>query len=135
MGAHNLNLKVIESVVTAFYRKATTDFLIGYQFRKIATQKGDHPLLPPFEAFSHHIPRIIAFWELQLLGKTNFPFEEFKLFPVHEALHIKRGELDRWLLLFRETINEIEMDSEFKELWLKKLSNFENKFKSYFFDS
>lgn len=118
--------------MNAFYRKATTDFLIGYHFRKIASHEGKNPLSPPFEAFTHHIPRIIAFWELQLNGETSFDFGEFRIFPVHEALHIQKGELDRWLLLFKETMTQ-ELTNEEFDFWLKKLSHFEIKFKDYFF--
>lgn len=124
----------ISSVVEAFYRKATTDVLIGYHFRKIAQSEaiaGGHPLKPPIEAFKHHLPRIAHFWRSQLLG-AKIPSSEhpFDLIGVHHALMIRKGELHRWLTLFRETLEEelIEKDEGLKKAWLEKLVHFEEVF-------
>jgi hypothetical protein len=54
----------IGAVVTAFYSEAKNDILIGYHFRNI----------PDFE---EHIPRIITFWEIQLLGKSSFKISPY----------------------------------------------------------
>ncbi|PJB53002.1 MAG: hypothetical protein CO099_09500 [Bdellovibrio sp. CG_4_9_14_3_um_filter_39_7] len=137
MADHSLKESLIESIVTSFYKQATVDILIGYHFRKIATIQGEHALRPPYEAFSHHIPRIIAFWQLQLLGKTSFEFGEFKIFPIHDALHIRSGELDRWLVLFKKVLNQHEnQNPEFIQLFREKLNHFELKFKKHYgFDS
>ena len=115
---------LIQEIVRAFYEKAKDDVLIGYHFRNI-------------QNFDEHIPRIIAFWEIQLLGKTqqeiSIPFDVLK---AHVPLSIKKGELGRWLLLFRKTIDEKTLHhSEFSELnqkWKLKLTFFEEKFLRFF---
>jgi truncated hemoglobin YjbI len=124
------NQKFILTIVTAFYEKAVSDFLIGYQFRKIATKKGAHPLRPPIEAFAEHIPRIAVFWEMQLLGE-KLPKEQkpFDLISLHHELSIRKGELGRWLLLFKETLNQSEYkDHSLTKEWLAKLNHFESIF-------
>lgn len=109
----------IFKVVNSFYEKAKDDILIGYHFRNIPD-------------FNTHIPRISAFWELQLLGKTTRPYEggPFDVINVHMPLKIKRGELGRWLLLFRKTLEEEELPefSILKNNWDEKLKNFERIF-------
>lgn len=108
-------LKIIES----FYRRATNDFLIGYHFRNI-------------EDFDAHIPRIAAFWELQLTGKTQRRHElPFKLIEVHRPLGIKKGELGRWVVLFKENLDSFVEERHISEQvaldWMKKVDFFENK--------
>ncbi len=125
--------QIISSVVESFYKKATTDILIGYQFRKIAMQESQsqgHPLRPPIEAFAHHLPRITHFWQSQLLG-IKIPKEEapFDLIGIHQKLSMRKGELHRWLTLFRETLNEFEAeDPKLIKLWHEKIDHFEGVF-------
>jgi truncated hemoglobin YjbI len=114
----------IFQVVHSFYDKAKSDILIGYHFRNIAD-------------FETHIPRIATFWELQLLGTTQRSLEKpFDVMKVHDPLNIKRGELGRWLLLFKKTLDEEEIKHpefrEFKALWLTKLDFFEGVFLRFF---
>lgn len=125
---------IIESVVANFYKKATTDFLIGYQFRKIAQAEAKssgshHPLKPPIEAFEHHLPRINDFWKNQLLG---IPLPEgqkpFDLIGIHKELLIRKGEVGRWIQLFDETLNETEMPEDFRIKWREKTYLFRDKF-------
>lgn len=119
MNANDWILKVVDS----FYQKAKTDILIGYHFRVI-------------EDFDEHIPRIASFWELQLLGKTsrklNAPFD---VMNIHQQMGIHRGELGRWLLLFRKTLEaEIALAPEFQDLkkeWEERLDTFERIFKKF----
>lgn len=107
----------ILAVVDSFYQKAKNDVLIGYHFRVI-------------KDFDEHIPRIASFWDLQLLGKTErtltHPFDVAKL---HLALSIKKGEVGRWLVLFRKTLEDMtESHPEMKDLakeWRNKLNFFE----------
>lgn len=105
----------IKKVIETFYQKAREDILLGYQFAKI-------------KDFNEHIPRIIAFWEIQLLGKTERPIDSpFDLMNVHRPLHIKRGELDRWVVLFEKTLVECNTDQDLKEEWMKRVMYFRAK--------
>lgn len=52
------NEEWILQVVQHFYDKARVDVLIGYHFRII-------------KDFETHIPRIAAFWDMQLLAKQS----------------------------------------------------------------
>ena len=107
-------------VVDSFYQKAKTDILIGYHFRII-------------KDFDEHIPRIATFWELQLLGKSSRPIHEpFDVMRLHLAMGIKRGELGRWLVLFRKSLDrETQIHPEMKHLqeaWEERLTFFEGVF-------
>jgi truncated hemoglobin YjbI len=128
-------MQLIENVVVAFYKKATTDILIGYHFRKIQESKSSDPLYPELNHFSEHIPRIITFWrqQLVLLLDDEKP-TQFDLLNVHRKLNIRRGELNRWVLLFKETLreikNQISDESEIKilEKLETKIDHFEGIF-------
>ena len=106
----------IYKIVHSFYEKARYDILIGYHFRNI-------------KDFDTHIPRIAAFWEIQLLGGTDrILTERFDVMGVHIPLGIKRGELGRWLLLFRATLDADPDNEKLKEKWKEKLVFFEGIF-------
>lgn len=126
---------LIHSVVRDFYAVATTDFLIGHQFRKIQTIEGLNPLTPPLEAFEHHLPRINEFWEIQLLPTRKKPGRPFNLIGVHKDLFIRKGELGRWMQLFYQTLDQTEKKQELttqeKELlvtWREKIEDFNQRF-------
>ena len=138
----------IDHVVDEFYRQATTDILIGHQFRKIALKErdlhskdGHHPLRPPLEAFAHHLPRIKSFWYIQLIGETKTADQApFDLIQIHRELSIRMGELNRWLVLFDgvliQSLKEVENQEKmtpFVQLWREKVSLFENRFKNILF--
>lgn len=110
----------IFQIVNSFYGLAKNDILIGYHFRII-------------KDFDEHIPRIAAFWELQLLHSTPRKFgAPFDVIRIHELMNIKRGELGRWLVLFKKVLNETEDFPELKAEWFKKLDSFEDKFLRFF---
>jgi hemoglobin len=110
----------ILAVVDSFYDKAKVDVLIGYHFRNI-------------KDFDEHIPRIASFWDLQLLGKTERTITHpFDVAHLHLALKIKKGEVGRWLVLFRKTLEDMtaahpEM-SELADQWRERLVFFEGVF-------
>ncbi len=135
--SYKVKVDRIDDIVKSFYVKATSDFLIGYQFRKIQTIEGVDPTKPPIEAFSSHLPRIASFWRMQLLGEKNSTSRPFNLINVHKPLSMKKGELGRWVILFKETLNDYrikdknELDLiEFYDEWEDKISWFEKKFLS-----
>lgn len=108
--------------IEKFYAKATTDFLIGYHFRHITD-------------FNTHIPRIAAFWDIQLFGSTQRHLDSpFDVINKHIPLMIKPGEVGRWIVLFTETLKEQERSSPEKmvliERWYPKLEFFRAKFLS-----
>lgn len=109
--------ELILAVVQSFYDKAKTDVLIGYHFRNI-------------QDFEEHIPRIAKFWEIQLLSDKKIKVEPpFDVVNSHLPLGIKPGELGRWLVLFRKTLDEYEGElQDLKSLWLDRLVFFERVF-------
>ena len=105
-------------VITAFYNKATFDVMIGYHFRGI-------------EDFSTHLPRIASFWQLQLTGKIDHKEQlPFDLINVHRPLKIKSAEINRWEILFEQTLKEFKLEVEFHDLWMDKVKLFKEKLKS-----
>lgn len=125
---------LITKIVEDFYRLATVDVMIGYHFRKIREKDGEHPLKPPLEAFSKHLPRITNFWEVQLLGE-KIKGKSFDLISLHRELGILPGELGRWLLLFRQVLENYDQKNELIILWKEKLDHFEKIFKRQLFNS
>ena len=125
MSPHQINQNEwISRVVHSFYLQAKNDILIGYHFRNI----------PDFE---EHIPRISAFWEIQLLGKSSLPLSKpFEVVNAHTPLGIKRGELGRWLVLFKKSLcDEFEQNPQMRELklkWEERLDHFEKIFSRSF---
>ncbi|OUR99923.1 hypothetical protein A9Q84_02515 [Halobacteriovorax marinus] len=129
--------QVISDVVLSFYKVATVDFLIGYQFRKIQEFQGSSPLTPPIEAFKNHLPRIEKFWRMQLLGEKLNDGERFDLMSIHKDLLVRKGEVNRWVLLFKQTLLAYEMDhpenKDFLKNWNKKIEEFEKRFLTFLF--
>ena len=112
---HDLATKEITTVVVAFYQKAVADVIIGYHFKHIAD-------------FSTHIPRIINFWTLQLLGIKTPTEPPLQIIPAHIPLKIKRAEVGRWVLLFEQTLEEHSLHAISQSAWKKKLHHFRQVF-------
>lgn len=113
----------IYQVVDNFYGKARYDVLIGYHFRNIPD-------------FDEHIPRIATFWDLQLTGKTERKISHpFDVMSLHLKMGIHRGELGRWLLLFRQSLKEeTEKHPEMsgvRDDWEERLQTFEGIFSRF----
>ena len=105
----------IETIVVAFYRQAIDDVIIGYHFHHI-------------DDFSQHIPRIIDFWQTQLLGIPPRERLPFQLVNKHKPLKIKKGEVGRWVLLFKKTLDEHPLREISREGWKKKVDAFQKAF-------
>lgn len=113
--------EIISQVVHKFYAKAKIDFMIGYHFRVI-------------DDFDTHIPRIIIFWEIQLLGKKpKVEIVPFDLINIHRPLNIKKGELGRWVALFQETLNKVSNDQDLNNKWNEKVEFFRDRMLKTFF--
>lgn len=128
--------ELIYIVVETFYQKAINDVLIGYHFAKFRDP----------EVLGHHLERITTFWEMQLTGAVTRPLSgpQFRLLFTHLQLMLKRGELGRWIVLFHQTLDELEeqfrKEASAEELeqiqlitleWKKRIAFFEERFKSH----
>lgn len=115
---NKLDFPFFLDVITKFYNKATFDVMIGYHFRGI-------------ENFDTHLPRIASFWQLQMTGsidhKEQLPFD---LINVHRPLRLKKAEINRWIILFEQTLKEFNLDDEFHNLWMEKVELFQSRLKS-----
>jgi hypothetical protein len=98
--------------------------------------------------FDQHFDRILLFWQLHLqlanpdeLKLIRQQLIGQELIEIHRTLAIKKGELGRWLTLFRQTLQEFQLDEPdlakvhelLFQLWNKKLDFFEHQFDSAFF--
>ncbi len=87
----------VERLTRAFYGRALTDPIIGWIFVDVA--KLD------LEA---HLPHITDFWETILLGAQSYSGGAF---APHASLHrqvgFKPGHFERWLGLWRQTVDEL----------------------------
>ncbi len=107
---------LIHQVVDAFYEKAKTDILIGFQFNHI-------------QDFDHHINHVSLFWEQQLLGSLSaIPEYPFNVPDAHLKLKINIGQLNRWIVLFHQTLDEIITNPKMNELWKNKIEFFKDIF-------
>ena len=128
--------ELIHIVVETFYQKALSDVLLGYHFARFSDK----------EVLAHHLERITTFWEMQLTGAVTQPLQgrQFQLLFTHLQLNIKRGELGRWIVLFQQTLDELEeqfqKEASLEELeeikkitheWKKRIAFFEERFKSH----
>jgi hemoglobin len=86
-----------DALVRAFYGRAMTDPIIGFIFTDVARLD--------LEA---HLPVIASFWETILLDARSYGGGAF---APHVQLHLrvglKPGHFERWLLLWRTTVDEL----------------------------
>ena len=114
--------KFIDSIVYDFYSKAVIDPIIGFHFRKIQEFEGTDPLRPPMEAFAGHLPRISSFWQIQLLPGTKQVHPPYNLKKAHDYLGLRPGQVNRWIILFNETLDTSNGDVLFINRWKEKLT-------------
>jgi hemoglobin len=53
--------------------------------------------------WEHHLPKMYAFWNGMIMGKTGY---NGRPFPLHAVLLVGKEHFERWLELFKETVNE-----------------------------
>lgn len=110
-----LDYPTILDVVQRFYAKATTDVWIAFIFKVI-------------DDFDSHIPRIADFWQLQLTGKMQHPASlPFNLLDVHLPLKLTDGHINRWVVLFHETLAETDISEEIIIEWKRKVELFRSR--------
>jgi hemoglobin len=86
----------LEVFLSAFYKKAFADELIGRFFTEVV----------PLD-LKTHIPIIASFWESIILGTHSY---RKNVMEVHQHIHnlskIQKEHLDRWVQIFTETADE-----------------------------
>lgn len=82
----------IEKLVDRFYSKVREDALLGPVFEE---KIGD--------SWSEHLEKMYRFWQTVLLGEHTYFGSPF---PPHAHLPIRSEHFERWLALFRETLEE-----------------------------
>ncbi|MEO6131957.1 MAG: group III truncated hemoglobin [Saprospiraceae bacterium] len=86
----------IKILINAFYDRVKQDDVIGYIFNEVANVN-----------WSHHLPRMYAFWEFLLLGGESYqgnPFEVHR--KLNEKVPLVSAHFDRWLELFNKAVDE-----------------------------
>ncbi len=99
--------KAIELLVDEFYKKVQLDELIGPYFNDVAKVNWDT-----------HLTKMYNFWESLLLDagkfKGNMTDTHFK---INGMKKIEQQHLQRWLLLFKQTLNEFFIGDKAEEAY------------------
>jgi hemoglobin len=86
----------IEYLVNSFYAKVVKDETIGFFFKEIV--KVD---------FEKHLPKMYSFWETLLFGQMSYKGNPMGVhFPINEIEAMEQKHFDRWLSLWKSTIEE-----------------------------
>jgi hemoglobin len=99
----------IRLLVETFYRELVTDPLIGKFFEGLDLE--------------HHLPRIRAFWEMILLGQPGYTINVTEVhLKLHQRIPMQRAHFDRWLELFRGTVDRLYAGPNAEEAKMRALS-------------
>lgn len=86
----------IELLVNSFYEKVVGDETIGFFFKDII--KVD---------FQKHLPKMYSFWESILFGQMTYKGNPMAVhFPINQLEAMEKKHFERWLELWRQTIEE-----------------------------
>lgn len=86
----------IEHLVNSFYQKVVKDETIGFFFKDVI--KVD---------FEKHLPKMYSFWETILFGQMSYKGNPMAVhFPINELQAMERKHFDKWLELWKLTIEE-----------------------------
>jgi len=90
------NIKDVEFLVDEFYQKVVVDELIGKFFTIVVN----------FE-WEVHIPIMVSFWETVLFGKASYKGNPMvKHVELNKLSKLEPVHFERWLKLWKETVNE-----------------------------
>ena len=96
-------------LVDRFYRRLVIDPAIGKFFEGLDLE--------------HHLPRIRSFWEMILLGQPGYTTNVTEVhLKLHQRIPMEKAHFDRWLELFRRTVDEQFAGPNAEEAKLRALS-------------
>ncbi|WP_419869229.1 group III truncated hemoglobin [Chryseobacterium sp. CT-SW4] len=102
----------IEELVNSFYEKVVEDETIGFFFNDIV--KVD---------WEKHLPKMYSFWETILFGQMSYKGNPMGAhFPINEIEALEKKHFERWLELWKQTIEE-NFTGKNAELALYKAQN------------
>ena len=122
-----ISLDDIKKMVDTFYGKVRKDKLIGPIFNERIQDR-----------WPQHLEKMYTFWQTVLLGEHTYFGSPF---PPHASLQISHDHFEKWMELFRQTLDElfkgaVAEDAKWRagkmaELFEEKVKYFqENPFKS-----
>jgi hemoglobin len=88
-----LSLDDVKNLVDTFYGKVRQDQLIGPIFEERIQDR-----------WPQHLAKMYTFWQTVLLGEHTYYGSPF---PPHAQLPVDHTHFERWLLLFKETIDNL----------------------------
>ena len=88
-----LSLEDVKNLVDTFYGKVRHDQLIGPIFEERIQDR-----------WPQHLAKMYTFWQTVLLGEHTYYGSPF---PPHAQLPVDHTHFERWLLLFKETIDNL----------------------------
>jgi len=97
----------IENVIHAFYEKVIEHPQLGHFFKHI-------------ENFAEHEKRIVDFWWMSMGGRLDQP-PKINMIGKHLPLGIQQADLEIWLGLFSETLQQ-QLDESKAIFWMDKVS-------------
>jgi hemoglobin len=84
-------------LVDTFYDKVQEDEVIGYFFNDVA--KVD---------WAHHLPKMYDFWETTLFHQPKYKGNPMRVHvDLHQKETMEKEHFDRWLSLFKQTVDEL----------------------------
>ena len=90
------NREDLDILMRSFYDKLLVDDVVGYLFTEVIDLD-----------LEEHFPRIVDFWEVQLLNGGRYQGNPMK---IHLDLHFKepltKAHFDRWLEHFNNSVDE-----------------------------
>ncbi|UOU99225.1 group III truncated hemoglobin [Chryseobacterium daecheongense] len=86
----------IELLVNSFYDKVIKDETIGFFFNDVAKVN-----------WANHLPTMYSFWESILFGQMTYKGNPMAVhFPINEMEAMEVKHFDRWIELWKKTIDE-----------------------------
>lgn len=82
----------IRLLVDRFYAKVRVDPMLGGIFNGVIQDR-----------WPHHLAKMYTFWGTVLLGEQSYQGAPFR---PHKDLPVQQDHFDRWMLLFRATVQE-----------------------------
>jgi hemoglobin len=82
----------VRRLVDEFYAKVRADALLNPIFSDVAQVD-----------WTHHLPKMYAFWNGMILGLPGY---NGRPFPLHAVLPVDKTHFNRWLELFKATLDE-----------------------------